>query len=104
MKKTLLWLVVLLLALSPAAQAVTFTDVDIQYPIFPWGEHTLQLSRYTDDPDLIAYSQPPHRVRWSCSVCPASAAPSRWKMCAPPFRSLLWRMPVKQLMCLWIVW
>ena len=59
MKKTLLWLVVLLLALSPAAQAVTFTDVDIQYPIFPWGEHTLQLSRYTDDPDLIAYSPTP---------------------------------------------
>ena len=59
MKKTLLWLVVLLLALSPAAQAVTFPDVDIQYPIFPWGEHTLQLSQYTDDPDLIAYSPTP---------------------------------------------
>lgn len=57
--KKLALLLALLLAIAPAAQALTFTDADIKQPIFPWETYTLQLSLYTDIAADINYTPYP---------------------------------------------
>lgn len=57
--KKLALLLALLLAITPAAQALTFTNADIKQPIFPWEAYTLQLSLYTDVAADINYTPYP---------------------------------------------
>lgn len=57
--KKLAVLIVLLLALAPFGQALTFTDADIQYPTFSWGDYVFRLSLYTDVPEEINYAPYP---------------------------------------------
>lgn len=57
--KKLSFLIALFLAIMPVAQALTFTDADIQYPTFSWGDYVFQLSLYTDAPEKINYTPYP---------------------------------------------
>ena len=53
--KKLAVLIALLLALSPAASALTLTNADVEAPKFQWGDYSLTLSLLTDEPDEMDY-------------------------------------------------
>lgn len=53
--KKLAVLIALLLALSPAASALTLTHADVEAPKFQWGDYSLTLSLLTDEPGEMDY-------------------------------------------------
>jgi hypothetical protein len=57
--KKLMVIIVLMLALSSGALALTLTDADIKYPTFSFGAYVLHVSLYTDDPAEVAYEPVP---------------------------------------------
>lgn len=57
-RKTILTLLcAMLLAFNGSLAAITLTDADIHYPIFPWRDYTLQLSLFSDDPEIVDSQQ-----------------------------------------------
>ena len=53
--KKLAVLIALLLALSPAASALTLTHADVEAPKFQWDDYSLTLSLITDEPGEMDY-------------------------------------------------
>lgn len=57
---TLALLCVLLMTFTLGVSALTLSDADIKNPVFPWREHTLKLSLYSDDAAQV--NDPDHNL------------------------------------------